>query len=184
MKVTLLGDSIRLIGYGQPVEEALKGDFEVWQPEDNCRYAQYTLRGLWEWAAEIEGSDIIHWNNGHWDLCELYGDGTFTDIDDYVKTMSRLADLLLKRCKKLIFATTTPINPIYPYNSNCMVEAFNAAVVPVLEAKGVIINDLYGLLKDDIEGNLCEDLLHLSQKGIDICAGQVEKVIREVAATL
>ena len=87
MKVTLLGDSIRLIGYGQAVEEALKGDFEVWQPEDNCRYAQYTLRGLWEWAADIEGSDIIHWNNGHWDLCELYGDGTFTDIDDYVKTM-------------------------------------------------------------------------------------------------
>ena len=54
----------------------------------------------------------------------------------------------------------------------------------MLEAKCVIINDLYCLLKDDIEGNLCEDLLHLSQKGIDICAGQVEKVIREVAETL
>ena len=183
-KVTLLGDSIRLIGYGQTVEENLKKDFIVWQPDDNCRFAQYTLRGLWEWAPYIEGSDIIHWNNGHWDLCELYGDGTFTDIEDYVKIMSRLADLLLKRCKKLIFATTTPIIEGYPYNRNSVVNEFNAAVVPVLQAKGVIINDLHTLLKDEVNKYIGEDMLHLTEDGIAVCVAQVEKVIREVAAEL
>ena len=38
-KVTLLGDSIRLIGYGTRVPELLGDDFEVYQPEENCRYS-------------------------------------------------------------------------------------------------------------------------------------------------
>ena len=39
MKVTLLGDSIRLIGYGKEVEKLLGDEFEVFQPEDNCRFS-------------------------------------------------------------------------------------------------------------------------------------------------
>ena len=35
MKITLLGDSIRM-GYGARVAELLGSDFEVWQPEENC----------------------------------------------------------------------------------------------------------------------------------------------------
>ena len=45
-KVVLLGDSIRLWGYGTKVPEMLGEDYEVWQPEDNCRFVKYTLRGL------------------------------------------------------------------------------------------------------------------------------------------
>lgn len=47
-KVVLLGDSIRQIGYGKKVEELLKPDYEVWQPEDNCRFAKYTLRLIFD----------------------------------------------------------------------------------------------------------------------------------------
>ena len=45
IKVTLLGDSIRMIGYGLEVPALLGEDFEVFQPDDNCRFAKYTLRG-------------------------------------------------------------------------------------------------------------------------------------------
>lgn len=38
-KVTLLGDSIRQIGYGTRVPQLLGSKFEVFQPEDNCRFA-------------------------------------------------------------------------------------------------------------------------------------------------
>ncbi len=47
-KVVLLGDSIRLWGYGTKVPELLGKDYEVWQPEDNCRFVKYTLRGLFD----------------------------------------------------------------------------------------------------------------------------------------
>lgn len=60
-KLTLLGDSIRLLGYGTKVPELLKKEFTVYQPKDNCRFAKYTLSGvLLEWTKDIENSDIIH----------------------------------------------------------------------------------------------------------------------------
>ena len=39
-KVVLLGDSIRLWGYGTKVPDMLKGEYEVCQPEDNCRFTK------------------------------------------------------------------------------------------------------------------------------------------------
>ena len=43
-KVTLLGDSIRMIGYGKTVAEALNKDgIEVFQPEENCRFSKYRV---------------------------------------------------------------------------------------------------------------------------------------------
>ena len=75
-KVTLLGDSIRLLGYGAKVAEMLGDEYEVFQPEDNCRYVKYTLRMLFDFKAQIEGSDVIHWNNGLWDTSTgLFDDG-------------------------------------------------------------------------------------------------------------
>ena len=68
IKVTLLGDSIRAIGYGKMVPELLGSDFEVFQPNDNCRFSKYTLRGLFEWDKQMEGTKIVHWNNGLWDI--------------------------------------------------------------------------------------------------------------------
>ena len=52
-KVVLLGDSIRLIGYGTKVPEMLGDDYQVWQSEDNCRFAKYTLRCLFDWRDDI-----------------------------------------------------------------------------------------------------------------------------------
>ena len=47
-KVILLGDSIRRIGYGTKVPELLGENYTVWQPEENCRFAYYTLRMLFD----------------------------------------------------------------------------------------------------------------------------------------
>ena len=184
-KVTLLGDSIRLMGYGTKVPAMLGEEYEVFQSEDNCRFAQYTLRCLFDWADAIEGSDIIHWNNGLWDVCDLFGDGTFTPIDEYVKLMSRIADILLSRAKKVIFATTTPVTEENQHNSNDDIIAFNKALVPVLNAKGVIINDLHALVYPNIDAFIRkDDNIHLTDKGIDACAEQVTRIIREVAESL
>ena len=183
-KVVLLGDSIRMIGYGKPVEQALSGDFEVWQPSDNCRYAAYTLRGLYDWKSKMEKTDIIHWNNGLWYVCDLFGDGTFTPIDIYVESMVRLAKLLLQRARVVIFATTTPVREEHCHNRNSDIRAFNEALVPRLRELGVQINDLYTPVAADIPRYICDDMIHLSEEGIALCTQQVERAVRTAAEEL
>ena len=178
-KVILIGDSIRLIGYGKPVAERLSNEFEVWQPDDNCRFAQYTLRGLWEWKDNIRGADIIHWNNGLWDVCEIFGDGEFTPIDEYVSTMLRVARLLKERASVVIFATTTPVRPENQHNKNEIIEAYNNALVPKLQEMGVVINDLYTPLSTDLYKYISGDTIHLSEEGISLAADMVESIIRK-----
>jgi len=179
-KLTLLGDSIRQIGYGKRVPELLREEFQVYQPEDNCRFAKYTLRGvLYDWAPDIAGSDVIHWNNGLWDICDL-GDGVFTSPEEYEATMTRIAARLKTQAKTVIFATTTPVRPGHPYNDNSTIAAYNARIVPVLREMGVIINDLHALVLPRVEEFIREDdKIHLTDAGICACAEQTARIIKE-----
>lgn len=180
MKITLLGDSIRQ-QYCPKVQEILGDGFEIWAPDDNCRFAKYTLRGLFDWAADMEGSEIVHWNNGLWDLCRLFDEYTFTDDDEYVKNILRIADILKKKYNTVIFATTTPVRYTNVYNSNEDIDRINKIIVPLLQERGVIINDLNALIRDDVDRYICDDTIHLSEEAIDICAAQVAEYIKEAA---
>ena len=184
MKIVLLGDSIRMIGYGQPVAQRLSGKFEIWQPVENCRFAKHTLRGLWDWQKNLVGADIIHWNNGLWDICELYGDGPFTPLEEYVNSMLRLAKLLKQRARTVIFATTTPVREDNPHNRNAMIEVYNKALVPKLMELGVVINDLYTPLADDVQRYISDDKIHLSKEGIALATDAVETIILREAQRL
>ena len=154
-------------------------DVTVFQPQENCRFAKYTLRGMYDWKAELETSDVIHFNCGIWDAGDVVGDGQlFSSDEEYVENILRIAKRLLSFTPKVIFATTTPVNPAYVSVDNKDVDRFNALVVPKLRALGVEINDLHALVAEDIEGNICEDKLHLSPLGAKRCAEQVAKIIR------
>ena len=178
-KVVLLGDSIRLIGYGARVPELLGKEYEVFQPEDNGRFAQYTLRQIFDYRQQIEDCDVVHWNNGLWDVSDLFGDGYFTDPEVYKETILRIADILLARSKRVIFATTTPVSDDYPYQTNQTIAMFNAAVVPALQSKGIAINDLFAAVYPRRQQLLCEDKLHLSAEGIELCSRLVADAIAE-----
>ena len=106
-KVVLLGDSIRL-SYGNRVRELLGEGYTVWQPEDNCRFAAYTLRMLFDYKAQLEGADVIHFNCGLWDMCDLFGDGPFTPLEVYAEQMVRIAKILKTYAPVVIFAAPTP----------------------------------------------------------------------------
>ncbi len=185
IKVTLLGDSIRALGYGTLVPKLLGDEFEVYQPNDNCRFAKYTLRGLFDWKPAMEGTRIVHWNNGLWDICDLFGDGAFTSEEEYVENMLRIADILTSRYEKVIFATITPVTERNEYNKNSVIERYNNLTVPLLEKKGVIINDLYSLLSKDIDKYIRQDdNIHLSEAGTEVCSRQVADIIHKVSETL
>ena len=183
-KIVLIGDSIRMIGYGKPVADRLAPEYEVWQPDDNCRFATYTLRGMWDWQEGIRGADVIHWNNGLWDVCELFGDGAFTPKEEYVETMLRIARLLKERASIVIFATTTPVRPDNSHNRNEVIEEYNEALVPRLMDMGIVINDLYTPISKDLYKFISDDKIHLSEEGILLASDMVESVIRREAEKL
>ena len=179
-KVVLLGDSIRLWGYGTKVPELLGEEYEVWQPEDNCRFVKYTLRGLFDWGDGIKGADIIHWNNGLWDCTEIFDDGLFTSEEEYVENMLRVARLLKKITPNVIFATTTPVWDEFEWTHNDKIQRFNEIIVPKLQEIGVKINDLNALVSQDVHKYVKEcDKIHLSEEGILLCANAVVEKIKE-----
>ena len=183
MKITLIGDSIRM-QYAPRVKELLGESFEIFTPVENCRFAKNNLRGMWDWKEDMKGSRIVHWNAGLWDICDIFGDGMFTSIPEYVETMLRIADILLSRHERVIFATTTPVRNNNPYNDNNEIIKYNEALVPELIKKGVIINNLHPLIYEDVDRFVCDDLIHLSDEGVERCARQVAEFILNVKETL
>ena len=179
-KVVLLGDSIRLF-YAPRVIELLGDEYQVWTPTDNCRFVKNTLRMLFDFRSDIDGADVIHWNNGLWDTSTgLFGDGLpFTTEDEYVSNMLRVAAILKKMAPRVIFATTTPCRPDYEYNDNDVINLYNAVIVPKLKEMGIEINDLHSLVNQDVYKYIRDDdKLHINDCGIELCANQVAKVIK------
>ncbi|MBR5452957.1 MAG: hypothetical protein IKV54_02660 [Clostridia bacterium] len=183
MKVTMLGDSIRLFGYGELVTKLLGKEYEFFQP-DNCCYSKFTLRGLFDWGSSMEGSRIVHRNNGLWDVSDYYGDGVLATEDEYVTTIVRIADLLLKKHEKIIFATTTPVRNDNTYIENSVIERYNSIIVPALREKGIIINDLYTPPAKALDRYISDDKIHLSHEGAKICAELVAGIIKSTAEAL
>ena len=178
VKVVLLGDSIRLMGYGGKVPALLGECFSVWQPESNGRFISSTLRDLFDFREQIQAADIVHFNSGEWDICDLFGDGPFTPEEFYVSQVLRVVKILQDWGKTVIFATTTPVRPENVYNSTAVIERYNSLIVPLLREKGVRINDLFSAVAADLYGNVCDDTIHLSDRGIALCAESTAAAIR------
>ena len=176
-KIILLGDSIRL-SYGNRVRELLGSDYTVWQPEDNCRFASYTLRMLYDYREQLKEADVIHFNCGLWDMCDLFGDGPFTPLEVYVEQMVRIAKILKTYAPVVIFATTTPPSPkMWGHDLN-RVRAYNAAAMAALEPLGVLFDDLFTPVAEDIDRMISEDYLHASPYGVEILANRVADCIK------
>ncbi|MBR3750275.1 MAG: metallophosphoesterase [Clostridia bacterium] len=182
-KVTCLGDSIR-VQYTPRVTELLGENFTVFSPNDNCRFAKYTLRGIFDWAPDMEGSRIVHWNNGIWDTARLFDDGPFTSDEEFLNNMLRIADILKKRYEIVIFATITPAEITNPYHHAEDIIRFNELLVPRLKEKGLLINDLYSVVAADPDRFISQDRLHLSPDGVEACAQKVAKAIIDASALL
>ena len=183
--IYLIGDSIRFgapgsPGYGIFVKEKLQGKANVFAPDDNCRFAQYTLRYLHEWSSNIEREkiDIVHWNNGLWDVLRLFGDEPLTDIDTYgimLKRVYRRIKFLFPNAK-VIFALSTAVieewgSPnFFRYNSE--IRQYNKKAIEVMNEIGVQVNDLY-TLSAGFDNSLHSDWVHFGIEGSKILADKV-----------
>ena len=185
--IFLIGDSIRFgstsgnsPGYGVYVKEKLEGIANTYAPKENCRFVQYTQRYLHEWAKEIDGEsiDVVHWNNGLWDLLHINGDAAFTDKDIYVRLLRRVYQRIrqLFPNAKVIFALNTAASDFIRYNKE--IEEYNLAAAQLMQELGVAINDLYSVTKE-WGPEMHSDWVHYNEEGSRILA---DKVIEKIMA--
>ena len=180
MKVVILGDSIRL-AYGPRVEALLRKDgYDVFQPQDNCRFAKYTLRLLFDLKEQLKDADVIYFNIGHWDLCNINEDEyNFSTLEEYSFNMKRVAKSLLKITPHIIFATTTPVAKEYKYNKNSDIVLYNQEATKIMNELGIKIFDLHKLIDEDVDQNIDKDMIHLSEKGTEIATKAVYEIIKK-----
>lgn len=194
-KIYLIGDSIRVgagepsPGYGVYVKEMLEGRAEVYQPKENAAFLQHTQRYLHEWverdAVPREEIDVVHWNNGLWDILRLLGDEPFTDIEFYgaslLRVHNRIKQLFPKA--KIIFALSTTVKEEWASENfmrrNSDIARYNEKAIEVLAPLGVEFNDLYTITEsfDDAKRS---DFVHFGHEGSKILAEAVIKRIFEV----
>ena len=191
--ILLIGDSIRFgappssPGYGVYVKEMLADKANVYSPDDNCLFAQYTLRYLYDWAQQFDAQsiDVIHWNNGLWDVLRLNGDEPLTPIDMYVNMLERIYNMMRKLFPKakIIFANSTTVkeewaNPAF-MRYNAEIDKYNDAAKALMDKLGVAVNDLNGITKT-FDDSLRSDWVHYGEEGSKILAEAVVKKIQEI----
>lgn len=178
-KVILLGDSIRL-SYNGRVRQLLDGRADVWGPADNCRFAKYTLWCVNGWISEgaQNAPDVIHWNNGIWDTFKISENlPVFTPLDEYLHTIEQIHTELKKFNAQILFATTTPVGEKFTADDNAVIDRYNEAVILLMKRLGVPVNDLNKVIKADMQKYIGDDLLHLSEAGVEAAARQVASFI-------
>lgn len=191
-KVLLLGDSIRM-GYDEYVRMLLKDEYEVYYDEDNGRFALYTLWQANQMIRRYGNFDIVHWNNGYWDMnTEPPMDEPIHSVEEYTATLERIIHLLRSTGAKIIFATTTPVPDTgisldntgtqaqLCYN-NDLVKRYNAAAAALMQRENIPIDDLYALCEKDPHYYKGRDRLHLTEEGYQVIAAQAADMIRKVA---
>ena len=177
-KVVLLGDSVRLFGYAPRLPALLGDGYTVYHPEHNGRFTSYTLQQIFDEYKNIKDADVIHWNNGLWDVCNRFGNGLLVSREEYLRNIGLIADVLLKITPNVIFATTTPVTT-YVGIDNADIEKNNAAAAELLTRKGVVINDLYSIIASDPKGLISQDGIHPTEAAADLLAAQVAEHVRK-----
>ena len=178
-KVLLLGDSIRM-SYQPIVANALQGFADIVGPEENCQYSLYTLASLERWLGQLGNPDIVHWNNG---IHDVGHNPARSPLQIPIEMYRIILEFILQRLQEtgaqIIWATSTPVHPERPFVNdqwswrNEEIEQYNSVALDLMKNRGIPINDLHSIVMSDVDGNLCEDQLHLSEIGKAECADAV-----------
>lgn len=171
-QVLLLGDSLRM-GYEPIVRRLLKGKAGVSGPNENGRWAGYTLNSLRFWMNGFPTPDVIHWNNGLWDLGDDYHIGRpFSLPEEYESALERMVTVLNKLYPdaKIIMATTMPTDN--PDSSD--IEAYNDIMKKVAARHNIPVDDLFPIVKSDLS-LIGPDHIHLTTEGFE----KVGKIVAE-----
>lgn len=171
--IYLIGDSIRL-GYDSYVRANLAERAQVYWSQDNARFVQYTIRYIQKWAVEDcvpESMDIVHWNNGLWDIAHMRDGEMLCSLEEYTAGLRRVIRLLraVFPHAKILFATSTcvveeRINPGF-LRRNADIERYNAAAKTVMAEYDIPVDDLYPVSLGIDSALRTEDGVHFTEEG-------------------
>ena len=184
--IYLIGDSIRL-GYDSHARELLSDCAQLYWNQDNARFVQYTTRYIQMWAYEDcdpEKIDIVHFNNGAWDIAHMKDGSRFNTVEEYVAGLKRNIGLLriVFPNAKLIFATTAcvleeRINPGF-LRRNCDIEEYNEAAKKLMAEENIPVDDLYPVSLTVPPEYRTEDGVHFTQEGFRMLGVAVADFLR------
>ena len=161
--VLLLGDSIRM-GYDDKVRDILRGRARVvYDAEDNGRFAAYTLWQANQLLRKYGPVDVVHWNNGYWDM----------NIESPMQ--EPIHPLPVPGAGGARDGGTGASL----HYQNDWVRAYNAEALAVMREENAPVNDLYALCAAQPGLYKCEDGLHLTEEGYDACARKIALVLEK-----
>ena len=191
-QIYLLGDSIRM-GYGELVRDLLAGCAAVHFPLENCRFSLNTLCFLHTWAEQMqdvqpEEINLVHWNNGLWDVCHFEGDPLpLVPPDMYEATLRRIIQRIriVFPNAKILFALTTGIDESMtkiqrgvPMRTQAEIDEYNHIARRVMKEEGVGINRLDEVSRL-IPSSDRADWVHFQPAGYAALARHTARAIRD-----
>ena len=160
-RILLIGDSIS-IGYTVPVQAMMNGKANVHRAPTNCGPTTKGIKELDRWIGK-KPWDIIHFNWGLHDLKYMgpqgqnLADPKAADSHqqvppaEYEKHLQALVTRLQKTGATLIWCHTTPVPPGCKGRVVGDSEKYNKIATKIMREKKIMINDLYGFCKPQLE---------------------------------
>jgi lysophospholipase L1-like esterase len=187
----VIGDSICISGYAEPLKEMLKGKVDV--KIGAALSSKITL-------TQIDGTlkahlgegkaDVIHFNCGLWDMCIVsYDEATGNFYNDtlkgqrmvdpatYEKNLRELVRILKGRTDKLIWGTITPIPDPGPGRHSGDEYLYNKIAEDVMKENGVMIDDLYSFILPHLKAYGIPSDVHFNNEGKKFMAKRVADTI-------
>ncbi len=185
--IFLIGDSIR-IGYCEYVKNELSDIAEVFYIKENCRSSQHIITSLEKWKNKFSDPsliDVVHFNCGHWDVARWSGYPLpLTTESEYAKNIQMIIELLKMKFPnaKIIFATTTTVNPqempaLNP-RDNEIISRYNEIAVKIAEENGLCVNDL-NKFTSTWSSDYYEDICHFKKEAYEALGMEVANKLRD-----
>ena len=184
MKVTLIGDSIRL--YSEPfVRDHLPSSFQVSSPSVNCKSSHEVAANIQDWVSGTT-ADLVHINCGLHDIRHDPGQHRpVSSPEQYVANLRGIFSYLSTTGVSVIWATSTPVSKILHDNIELprwyqadLVE-YNRLSVDLALGFGFHVNDLHGRLSETaVETLFLPDGVHFNKAGNTLIGELVADAIR------
>ena len=183
--VILIGDSIRF-GYAPYVRRELRGEAEMWMPQENGGTSTHVLEHLSEWVLDRD-ADVIHLNCGLHDLrTEFDATQQAVPLLAYRTNVETMMTRIVEHCSgKLIWATTTPVNQDWHRANKAFdrfesdVIAYNRASRDIANRLGVPIDNLFTIVQQAGRDQLLQpDGVHLQPRGYELLGRAVVDSVR------
>ncbi len=174
-RILLIGDSISR-SYTVSVRKLLEGKANLHRAPANCGSTDSGIKNMAVWLDQSGTQwDIVYFNFGIHDRKKT--------PEQYAANLEKVIELLQPTGAKLIFARTTPFR-VKDEGDEDGAPPLNATSDAVMAAHGIPVDDLHGIVLEQIETLQGEDRTHFNAEGIKLLAAHVAATLEASMAEM